>query len=424
MSDVVETTHETDDERTEESASRRALMTKGAIAAAVGAAGGLLVSNQASAGNTDGSSLQIGTSNSSNGPTTTSLFSSTLRVSGGGTTGNASVYGIADGTGNSDYGVRGTYNTPTGSNPAANSAGVYGTSNGSGVPAVYGEASSTTASVGVKGKTTVGDGVMGETSGVGAGVYGLSAATSGRGVRGRATATGGQGVYGESTGSQASGIYGEHKGESTRSGTGVRGVSDTGPGISGAGSTFDVVAVGSGKMQLGAVPSTPPGPTASGTLGTIARGADGTMWYCYASSKWRRISGPTVAGAFTAVTPFRVYDSRKETAGTFSGGSNRTISVADSRNVDTYAVVTAGAVPEGATAVVGNVVAIGTSDTGFMAINPGGITAITAATVNWAPGQNIGNAGTFTLNATRQLEAVFGPGAGCHLTIDITGYYL
>lgn len=173
-------------------------------------------------------------------------------------------------------------------------------------------------------------------------------------------------------------------------------------------------------------PAAPPDRTGAQAVGDVVVDESGDLWFCVEAGlpgAWRKISGGDTAGAFHAVTPFRVYDSRQETDGAFAGDENRTISVADARDVDTYAVVAAGAVPAGASAITGNVVAIGTSDTGFLSINPGGVSDISAATVNWTSGQNIGNAGVFALDADRQVEAVFGPGNGCHMTIDVTGYW-
>ncbi|MGB3736021.1 MAG: hypothetical protein WA964_13780 [Ilumatobacter sp.] len=153
----------------------------------------------------------------------------------------------------------------------------------------------------------------------------------------------------------------------------------------------------------------------------------GNLWYCTAPGspgEWRKLAGATTAGAYHAVTPFRVYDSRFEADGSFAGDENRTVSVSDARSVTDYSVAQADAVPAGATAVTGNVVAIAPGGNGFLAINPGGVTEVTASTLNWTAGQNIANGSTFALNTNREVEAVFGPGAGAHMALDVTGYYL
>ncbi|BAN00695.1 hypothetical protein [Ilumatobacter coccineus] len=437
------------------STSRRNFVSKGAIAAAVGAAAGIAMSQRASAAN--GSDLNLGDLDS---PDTiaNNVASNTTGISGGSTfyvrsgnsAGDASIYGYSDASTRATmYGVRGEFVHGTTSSP--DSAGVYGVTGAVNAAGVYGHHDSATQTgPGVRGYSELGNGVQG-VSADGSGVYGEATATNvgGIGVYGEAlSSSSGVGVYGKTTGTQSRGVYGVADGTNSSgtegvasargsvgirgafnanlgsdTGDGVYGTSDAGDGVVGGGSRYDLYAAGTGIANLTAA-SPAIGATSTGAAGSIARNADGTLWYCYEANKWRKIAGGETGGAFHPVTPFRVYDSRKEADGKFTGGSNRTISVADSKDVDTYAVVTADAVPAGATAVVGNVVAIGTSDTGFLSINPGGTTAITAATVNWAAGMNIGNAGTFTLNSSRELEAVFGPGNGAHMTIDITGYYL
>lgn len=435
------------------STSRRNFVSKGAIAAAVGAAAGIALSQRASAA--DGDDLNLGDFSGSvvdniAGSTTGISGGSTFYVRSGNSLGDASIYGYSDAsTRTTMYGVRGEFAAGSANSP--DSAGVYGVTGAVNAAGVYGHHDSDTQTgPGVRGYSELGNGVQG-VSADGSGVHGEATASNagGIGVYGEAMSSGtSTGVYGKSVGTKSRGVYGVADGTNSSgtegvasargsvgvrgafnanlgsdTGDGVYGTSDAGDGIVGAGSRYDLYAAGTGLANLTAVASDI-GPASTGAAGSLARNSDGTLWFCYETDKWRKVAGGETGGAFHPVTPFRVYDSRKEADGKFSGGSNRTISVADSKDVDTYAVVTADAVPAGATAVVGNVVAIGTSDTGFMSINPGGTTAITAATVNWAAGQNIGNAGTFTLNSSRELEAVFGPGNGAHLTIDITGYYL
>ncbi|MFN3256702.1 MAG: hypothetical protein ACE37B_13505 [Ilumatobacter sp.] len=429
---------ETNEETTPESpsASRRAILSKGAIAAAVGAAAGIAMSDRTSA--IDGDVMNVGATEFGTSRTTLT-GGSTFAVLGGGLSdaSNASIYGQTAST-FGDYGVRGTYQGSS----TQRGAGVYGDSNGEQSPGVYGiHTSSTTSSPGVRGESQNGAGVYGvntDTLSGGIGVHGVTGGTSGgNGVRGEAQGTDSIGVYGISTGTRSSGVEGKTSSQGSSgvvgrheknldgdTGSGVTGISDNGAGVQGSGTSSDFVAAGSGIIRISATVTPAIAATTTGSAGSIARSTDGTLWYCYEPDKWQRIGGAATAGGFTAVTPFRVYDSRQETDGRFAGGTNRTISVADSKDVDTYATVTANAVPAGATAVTANVVAIGTTTTGFLSINPGGITAISAATVNWGPGLNIGNAGTFALNAARELEAVFGPGGGAHMTIDITGYYL
>jgi len=107
-----------------------------------------------------------------------------------------------------------------------------------------------------------------------------------------------------------------------------------------------------------------------------------------------------------------------------SSGGTRTISVKDTRAVNGGAVVTANAIPAGATAVAANITIVTTAGAGFLAVNPGGTTAITASSINWsAGGQVIANGISLTLNANRELTVVC-DGGSTHFIVDINGYYL
>lgn len=168
----------------------------------------------------------------------------------------------------------------------------------------------------------------------------------------------------------------------------------------------------------------------AGTRGQF-RVENGNLWYCAVSDgsqRWRRISGPNVAGAFHALTPGRVYDSREAqpSPGTLSTGNNRTVSVADRRNLVGGAVVQSNFVPANAKAITANVTVIATAGPGFLAVNPGGSTTVNAATVNWtAAGQIVNNGVTLAINpANRQVTVVCGGAGVTHFVIDVTGYFL
>lgn len=155
---------------------------------------------------------------------------------------------------------------------------------------------------------------------------------------------------------------------------------------------------------------------------------DGDLWFCTTSSgshRWKRITGTGEAGSYHPVTPARVYGS------TFADGAlgagNRTISVANSVNASTGVLVTSNFVPANATAVVANVTITATTGQGFLAMNPGGTTAVTASTINWGgAGVTVANGITLTLNSSRQLTAVVGGAStpSCHFFVDVYGYYL
>ncbi|HQZ36406.1 MAG TPA: hypothetical protein PK020_18410 [Ilumatobacteraceae bacterium] len=158
---------------------------------------------------------------------------------------------------------------------------------------------------------------------------------------------------------------------------------------------------------------------------------NGDLWFCVnsaGSARWRKITGKGVAGAFHLLTPGRVYDSRAGNggAGPLATGQNRTISVANRIATSGGAVVENNFVPAGATAVTLNITAVGTvADGGYMAVNPGGNTTVSASSINWANGQTIANGIVCSLNGTRQLTIITGgTGASADFLIDITGYYM
>jgi hypothetical protein len=127
------------------------------------------------------------------------------------------------------------------------------------------------------------------------------------------------------------------------------------------------------------------------------------------------------------ITPARAYDSRltmtPDANGKLAAGTNRTVSVANARNITTGAVVAA-LVPSNATAVAYTLTVANTVGQGFLAVNPGGVTAVTASSINWsATGQLLANTGVVKLGPS-QTVTVFAGGNTTDFIIDVVGYYL
>lgn len=334
------------------SADRRSLLTKGVLAAAVGAVASTTLTRSASAANGD----LMRTGETDTGTATTQLSGgSTFEVVNGDSAGDASLYGRQSGS-DGDYGVRGRH-----------------------------------------------------TGSLGTGVYG------------DATGSSGTGVHGYSTGSDGTGVYGQHLGD-TRSGIGVIGRSDRGTGVSGIGTTADLRANGVGR--IGVTSGAAITPTTSGGGGVLGRDDTDGLWWSPSSGVWRKLASAATAGAFHAVTPYRVFDSRF--TGVFTVPSNRTVSVKDAIDVVTGAVSTVGATPAGATAVSANISIVETTGAGFVTVNPGGNTAVTAAHLPWSGATVTANAGIFRLDSSLNLELVTGGFAGSNVEVilDITGYWL
>ena len=129
---------------------------------------------------------------------------------------------------------------------------------------------------------------------------------------------------------------------------------------------------------------------------------------------------------FVAITPARAYDSRlnmiPDANGTLAGGANRTVSVASARDISTGAV-TGALVPASAIAVAYTLTVTDTVGQGFLTVNPGGVVAVSASSINWfGAGQILANTGVVKLGPGRSLIVVAGGGA-THFIIDIVGYY-
>ena len=73
-------------------------------------------------------------------------------------------------------------------------------------------------------------------------------------------------------------------------------------------------------------------------VGELYEDATGELWLCTAAGSpgtWRQIAGPTTAGAFHAISPRRVYDSRDDTRGKLAADEERVLSMANVDGWDT-----------------------------------------------------------------------------------------
>lgn len=278
------------------------------------------------------------------------------------------------------------------------------------------------------------------------GVLGLAengAAVAVRGDAGRVTRSGGIGVEGIGAigvsgsvplGSVGTGTFWEFVG--VRASSVVDGTPPPGSMIAGvsagAPKGYGVVAQGGlSALYLLGFQVGPPQRGAAGFVGMVDTDSSGGLWHCVANGTpgtWRQLSGPDTAGAFHPITPTRVYDSRTAAPapGRLAAGETRTVSVADGRDLATGAVSVTGLVPAGATAITCNVTVVGTAGAGFVTLNPGGTTAVTAATVNWsAAGQILNNGVVAKIAADRTVTLVAGGsgGASTDVVVDVTGYF-
>src|SRR5262249_52160430 len=83
-------------------------------------------------------------------------------------------------------------------------------------------------------------------------------------------------------------------------------------------------------------------------------------------------------------------------------------------------------VPDGATGVFINIVAVNPSGPGHLTVYPYGIALPSASTLNFTTGENVANGALVALctpssSCPRDLNITMGP-AAAHLVIDVTGF--
>ncbi len=265
------------------------------------------------------------------------------------------------------------------------------------------------------------------------GVYGFTGVTSEDAA----------GVVGSSGAAEAVGVRANNSGiggtalDALAAGNGGTAVKANGgfTGVSAEGFQHGVVASGgfSALLLPPSNPVSPPDRTDGQPGGSIdvqllSDSGAASLWFCSAPGApgvWQKLAGPFTAGAFHAIEPKRVYDSRSPlpTPGKLAAGTSRVLSLADGRDLATGEVDIVGLVPDGSTAVTYNLTVTQTEDNGFVAVTPGGATSFGASAINWSStGSTIANAGVVKLDLSRQVK-VFAENGATHAILDITGYY-
>ncbi|MGD9794375.1 MAG: serine protease [Acidimicrobiia bacterium] len=119
-------------------------------------------------------------------------------------------------------------------------------------------------------------------------------------------------------------------------------------------------------------------------------------------------------GRFHPVTPVRVLDSRDGTGGVLGAvGPSGTI---------TLRMAGTPTVPVGASAVVVNLTATGTSEAGFLTAYPAGGTAPNASSVNFARGATSANLALVKLGSDGGMS-IFNSAGTTHVVVDVMGWY-
>jgi hypothetical protein len=208
-------------------------------------------------------------------------------------------------------------------------------------------------------------------------------------------------------------------GGATKARNGVIGIGGT-AGVAGLGNLYDLVAVGSGIT--GRTPFMHKGPptTDQWVIGDVILDELGNLFVCVVSGtpgKWRKLAGPASAGAFHAISPERVYDSRTG-GGKLADGVERIVSVVGPN--PGAPVVEPNATAVAITLTVTETEGVG----GFLAVRPAGTPYRGTSSVNWfGPNQNLACTVISKLGGDRQLT-VRGGAQPTHFLVDVTGYYL
>jgi hypothetical protein len=183
-------------------------------------------------------------------------------------------------------------------------------------------------------------------------------------------------------------------------------------------------ATGSGMIRMEAEQVAPP---KSGFYfqGSLICSVDGSgTWICVTSGTpglWRKVAGPAAAGAFHAISPQRVYDSRHTSK--LSHGQTRNVVVANAIN-SAGAVTVHDLVPAGATAIALNLSILTTVAAGSLTAWPQGLPRPLSTVIQWrATGQALTNGFTAAISASRELTFYCAGTGSTHLLIDVGGYY-
>ena len=191
------------------------------------------------------------------------------------------------------------------------------------------------------------------------------------------------------------------------------------------------------QMRFVPLPGAVTGPTPGLHLaGELYSDADGTLWFTVpvpppavaGTVRFVKLAGTPASGAFHAIDPQRVYDSRQANytvKGAMAPNSFRVISVADGRNAN-GTVTLANAVPAGATAVHINLTAASMTGPNFLSVTAGDRTATSTSLLNWSAGATqVANSITVPVDATRQIRVFCGDQTGStEVVVDVFGYHL
>ena len=200
-----------------------------------------------------------------------------------------------------------------------------------------------------------------------------------------------------------------------------------------------VASLGGAQVRFVPLTGAVTGPTpGKHVAGELYADKDGTLWFTVPAPtttdatavRFVKLAGTPTSGAYHAIDPQRVYDSRQPNytvKGVMDPNTNRVISIADGRSQNGTVIPAAvNSVPAGATAVQINVTAANMTGPNFLSVTAGDKTTANTSLVNWGPGDiQIANSITVPVDASRQIKVFNGNQTGStDVIIDVFGYHL
>ena len=157
---------------------------------------------------------------------------------------------------------------------------------------------------------------------------------------------------------------------------------------------------------------------AFGTVGTQSVTATDTVTPSITGSQTGIVVQTPIPATYHAITPVRILDTRDGT-----GGSSSPLTSHVARS---FQVTTRGGVPDGATAVTGNLTVTQQSGGGYLYLGPIPVNNPSSSTLNFPVGDDRANAATVALGPGGTLSVTYVGSAGsptAHVIFDATGYF-
>jgi hypothetical protein len=193
-------------------------------------------------------------------------------------------------------------------------------------------------------------------------------------------------------------------------------------GAAGAGATGMLARGARANIELPLQGSAPPNRADAHRQGELVHDQNGDLWLCTAAGTpgtWTKLAGQKTSGAFHAIAPKRIYDSRPDTSpflppkARINPGENRLIDCTQN----------ASGVPAAARAILLNLTAAGPTGKGNLAVYPDGTAPPSASTINYSAGVNIANSTIVACGPGAKIRVACGGSSGVDFIIDISGYF-